>query len=136
MTRPIEHLSRTFFPTDSSRGFGRNNNPYCKKGRHANPDTPAFLERTQTRKRFPHFSVYYCDPSRHLQESPARNRKKSKKGSFGGSGQKSQKIPKKVRKSVFLDFFRVFFETCSRPPKGPFLRLFLRFRARRARRLL
>ena len=31
-----------------------------RKGRHANPDTLAFLARTPTRKRFPHSTVYEC----------------------------------------------------------------------------
>ena len=42
-----------------------------------------------------------CDPSRHLQESPGPkwpedSKKSLKKGLFGGSAEKSQKIPEKV----------------------------------------
>ena len=66
--------------------------------------------------------------------------KKSQKGSFWGSGEKSQKIPEKVQKyqkntqkgpkiGIFR-LFRVFLETFLQIPKRPFLRLFLRFRAR------
>ena len=46
--------------------------------------------------------AYRCDPSRHLQESPGPQEpeiaKESQKGSFWGSGEKSQKIPEKSLK--------------------------------------
>ena len=34
--------------------------PFSWKGRHADPDTLAFLARTPTRKRFPHSTVHEC----------------------------------------------------------------------------
>ena len=71
--------------------------------------------------------------------------KKSQKGSWGGleksldkypkKSKNTEKIPKKVRKSIFLDFFGYFSRLFSRPPQDPF-ETFLRFRAQRARRLL
>ena len=65
-----------------------------------------------------------CDPSRHLQESPAlraRNRKKiSQKGSLGvreKSQKNTRKYQKKVWKSVFLDFSGIFCGLCCRNPQ-------------------
>ena len=40
----------------------------------------------------------------------------------------AEKIPKKVRKSVFLDLFRVFFDTFLQTPKETLFETFLRFR--------
>ena len=60
----------------------------------------------------------------------ARNRKKVSKKVFLGvrrkvpkNTRKSQKIPKKVRKLVFFDFFGYFLGLFCAPPKRPFLRL-------------
>ena len=71
-------------------------------------------------------------PSRHLQESP-KSQKSLKKGIFGGL-QKSpkkypemSKIPKKVRKSAFLDFFGYFWHFSADPPKDGFETLFCDF---------
>ena len=60
-----------------------------------------------------------------------KSQKKSQKRSFLGvrrkvpkNTRKSLKIPKKLRKSVFLDFSGYFLRLFCGPPKRPFLRLF------------
>ena len=98
-------------------------------------------------KKNPPPNPYHCDPSPHLQESPGppgpKSQKSLKKGLFGGSGEKSQKYPKKSKNtdfrtvwgisSVFLDYFghlflRLFLQTpkktlfetfCDFGPGGP-----------------
>ena len=71
---------------------------------------------------------------RSLRTLRARNRKKVSKKVFLGvrrkvskNTRKSLKIPKKVRKSVFLDFFGYFFRLLCGPLERPFLRLFCDF---------
>ena len=71
---------------------------------------------------------------RSLRTLRARNRKKVSKKVFLGvrrkvskNTRKSPKIPKKVRKSVFFDFFGYFLRLFCGPPKRPFLRLFCGF---------
>ena len=87
------------------------------------------------------YEFYFCDPSRHLQESPGppgpKSQKSLKKGLLGGlekslekypkKSKNTEKIPKKVRKLIFLDFLGYFSRLFSRPPKRPFLRLFCDF---------
>ena len=70
--------------------------------------------------------------------------KMSQKGSFRGSAEKSQKIPKKSKNTDFrtilgiyiFRLFRVFFGTFLQTPEKTLFETFLRVRARRARRLL
>ena len=79
-----------------------------------------------------------CDPSRHLQEYPGppgpKSQKNVSKKVLWGVGRKvprntrkSLKIPKKVRKLVFLDFFGYFLGLFCRPPKRPFWGFFCDF---------
>ena len=77
-----------------------------------------------------------CDPSDHLQESPApgppgpKSQQKSQKESFCGSAKKSPKIPETFKKYAKLDFlgyfltFRVFSGTFLLTPKKTRLEIF------------
>ena len=84
-----------------------------------------------------------CDPSRHLQDPPGPKSQKSlKKGLLGGPQKSPRKYPKKSKntqncpKIGIFGLFQVFFETFLQTPQKTFFETFLRFRARRVRRLL
>ena len=82
---------------------------------------------------FPSFAphVCVCVSKRVFLGGLEKSLKKSPKKS-----ENTEKIPKKVRKSAFWDFFGYFLRLFSRPPQKTLFETFLRFRARRARRLL
>ena len=91
-------------------------------------------------------TLYGCDPSRHLQESPGppgpKSQKSLKKSLFGGLQKSPQKYPKKSETTPkspslgIVGLFRVFSGTFLQTPKKTLFETFLRFWGQRARRLL
>ena len=87
------------------------------------------------------YTMHPLKKSPNLQKSPSplgpKSQKSLKKGVFGGLAKslkknpkkpkKSQTIPKKVRKSVFWDFFGYFLRLCSRPPQKTLFEIFCDF---------
>ena len=114
--------------------------------RHPN----GYLQETGTNvSNFQHskkLAILICDPSRHLQESPGppgpKSQKSLKKGLSGGRQKSPKKYPKKsknTQKGPKIGIFRLFllfFGTFLQTPQKTFFETFLRFQARRARRLL
>ena len=83
-------------------------------------------------------TLFCCDPSDHLQESPGppgpKSQKSLKKSVFGGPQKSPRKYPKKSKNTpkigllgVFFDFFGYFRGLFCGPPKTLFLRLFCDF---------